>query len=56
MVVPLPFSKALFLYGDPIAVPRDADAEEWRLVVERALNELSERADRDFNTLWEECC
>ncbi len=53
--MPLPFSKALFLYGDPIVVPRDADVEEWRQKVERDLNALTERAEREFNTLWEEC-
>jgi lysophospholipid acyltransferase (LPLAT)-like uncharacterized protein len=46
MVVPLPFSKALFLYGEPVRVPRDGDAEEWRLKVERAMNALSEEAER----------
>jgi lysophospholipid acyltransferase (LPLAT)-like uncharacterized protein len=49
-LVPLPFSRGLFVYGDPIEVPREADEtlmEEARLRVERALNELTERADRE---------
>lgn len=49
MIVPLPFSKALFLYGEPIRVPRDGDTEEWRGRVERTLNELAEEAERLVN-------
>ena len=49
MVVPLPFSRAVFLYGDPISISRDEDVEEARLRVERALNELSERAEHYFD-------
>lgn len=45
MIVPLPFSRAVFLYGPPIAIPRDGDVEEWRAHVERALNELSQQAE-----------
>ena len=49
MVVPLPFSKAVFLYGPPIAVPRDGDVEEWRVTVEEALNRLAEEAEKLVN-------
>lgn len=52
MVVPRPFTKALFLYGAPIAVPRDGDVEEWRVTLEQSLNALAEEAERDFDTLW----
>jgi len=45
MVVPMPFSKALFLYGDPIVVPREADTEEWRQRVEREMNTLADEAE-----------
>ena len=41
MVVPLPFSRAVFLYGDPISISRGEDVEAARLRVERALNELA---------------
>lgn len=51
-ILPIPFSKAIFLYGSPIAVPRDGDVEEWRLKIELALNELAEEAERDFDVLW----
>ena len=46
MVVPYPFSKALFLYGEPMLVPRDGDVEEWRLRVERVMNDLADEAER----------
>ena len=52
MVVPLPFSKVLFLYGTPIHVPRDGAVEEWRGRIEETLNELADRAERDFDELW----
>lgn len=47
-IVALPFSRGVFLWGDPIHVPRDADAamlEAKRLEVERAMNALTARAD-----------
>ena len=48
--VPLPFSRGLFVYGEPIEVPARAgvgEMEEARSRLERALNEVSERADRE---------
>ena len=30
MVVPYPFTRALYVYGEPILVPRDGEGEEWR--------------------------
>lgn len=52
MVVPKPFSRALFVYGEPIVVPRDADAQEWRLTVEQQMNALADRAETEFASLW----
>jgi lysophospholipid acyltransferase (LPLAT)-like uncharacterized protein len=52
MVVPIPFTRALFLYGAPIAVPRDGDVEEWRARVEDALNELERETQERFDELW----
>ena len=49
MVVPYPFSKALFLYGPPMHVPRDGDVDEWRERVERVMNELAEEAEHLVN-------
>ena len=52
MVVPAPFTRAIFLYGEPIVVPRDGDVEEWRLRVESALNALERQAEVNFDQLW----
>ena len=46
MVVPYPFSKALFLYGARVLVPRDADVEAWRERLEREMNDLADEAER----------
>ena len=45
MVVPMPFTRAVFVYGAPIVVPRDGDVEEWRLRVEQVLNDLEREAE-----------
>ena len=48
-LVPRPLGRGLIAYGEPVTVPRDADAallEQKRLEVERALNDLTDRADR----------
>lgn len=48
-VVALPFSRGVFLWGQPIAVPADADAaalEGYRLRIEAAMNALCAEADR----------
>ena len=49
MVVPLPFSRALYLYGAPMLVPRDGDTEEWRQRLEVTMNELADDAERLVN-------
>ena len=54
MVVPYPFTRAIFLYGNPIVVPRDGDVEEWRVKIEKALNELALEAEMKFEELWKE--
>lgn len=52
MIIPLPFSRMIFLYGDPIVVPREGDHEEWRLRIEQAMNDLAERVEVEFEQLW----
>ncbi len=50
--LPYPFSKGVFIWGEPIYVHPDGDRdylEEMRRLVERRLNELTEEADRYFN-------
>ena len=44
MVVPYPFTRALFLYGEPFVVPRDGDVEEWRSRLEESMNALADEA------------
>lgn len=49
-VIPLPFSRGVFVWGTPIEVPRALDAEaleDVRLSVETALNAVSDAADRE---------
>ena len=46
MVIPMPFSKGVIVYGEPMVVPRDGDIEQWRLKLERTLDELCEEAER----------
>ncbi|MDP2972089.1 MAG: lysophospholipid acyltransferase family protein [Deltaproteobacteria bacterium] len=51
-LLPYPFSKGVFIWGEPVYVDRDGDRdylEEKRLLLERKLNELTEEADRYFN-------
>lgn len=49
MVVPYPFSRSVFVYGQPLEVPRKAEIEEWRLKVEQTMNALAEEAERLVN-------
>ena len=47
-LVPYPFSRGLFVYGDPIVVPRQAgpgEMESLRGLLERTLNDLTAKAD-----------
>ena len=48
-LLPWPFGRGVLVWGEPIRVPRDADAdarEVLRLCVEEALNAVSREADR----------
>jgi len=50
-LIPLPFGRGVLLYGAPIFVPRDADAdtvEACRLQVEAAITRLTNEADRQM--------
>jgi hypothetical protein len=47
-IVPMPFSKGVFVYGDPIEVPAQADEaqmEAARVKVEQSLNSLASKAE-----------
>ena len=51
-LLPYPFSRGVFIWGEPIVVDPNgnrAHLEERRLLLERKLNELTEEADRYFN-------
>jgi lysophospholipid acyltransferase (LPLAT)-like uncharacterized protein len=54
MVVPMPFSKTIFLYGEPIEIPRDGDVVEWSAVVEKSMNDLVAEAESRLYELWNE--
>lgn len=50
-LLPYPFSRGVFIWGEPIYIDRNGDRdylEERRLFVERRLNELTDEADRYF--------
>ncbi len=47
-LLPMPFSSGVFMYGAPVTVPADvagAELERWRQVLERGLQDLTERAE-----------
>jgi lysophospholipid acyltransferase (LPLAT)-like uncharacterized protein len=51
-VLPYPFSKGVFIWGEPVRVDPDGDQahlEEKRLLLEKRLNELTEQADHYFD-------
>jgi lysophospholipid acyltransferase (LPLAT)-like uncharacterized protein len=51
-VFPYPFSKGVFIWGEPIYVDSDGDRahlEERRVLLEKRLNDLTERADHYFD-------
>jgi lysophospholipid acyltransferase (LPLAT)-like uncharacterized protein len=50
--LPYPFSKGVFIWGEPVHVDSDGDQaelEEKRLLLEKRLNELTEQADHYFD-------
>ena len=51
-LIPYPFSKGVFIWGEPVYVDRTADRaqlEEKRTLLEKRLRELTDLADRYFN-------
>lgn len=48
-MIPLPFARAVFIFGEPIEVPASLNEEQFELLrqqVERAINALEEEAER----------
>ncbi len=52
MVIPVPFTRAIFLYGEPISIDRREDVQQARMRIEDALNQLAENAEQRFEELW----
>ena len=53
LMIPMPFSKAVFVYGDPIEVGMDANPnvlQEKVLEVKTALHRLSDRCELELTT------
>jgi lysophospholipid acyltransferase (LPLAT)-like uncharacterized protein len=50
-VIPFPFCKVVYLWGDPLSVPRHAgkvQMEEYRRLLEERMKQITEEADRIF--------
>lgn len=48
-MIPLPFARGVFIFGDPIVVPDGLDEQQFeqlRLQIERTINALEEQAER----------
>lgn len=52
MTVAKPFSRAIYLYGDPIVIGRHDDGEKMRQTLEKALNALADRVENNFEDVW----
>jgi lysophospholipid acyltransferase (LPLAT)-like uncharacterized protein len=50
-IVPLPFARAAAVFGAPIAVPRNGDRTRALADIERALEDVTERAERRVHSL-----
>ena len=54
-MVPLPFARAVWIYGDPIFIPADAKSDEqqqlWCARVGKAVAALEERAEKEAGAL-----
>ncbi len=56
-MIPMPFTRVVFSYGDPIVVPRDADEadlERYRMRVEEGLELAARRAQEALteDSIW----
>jgi lysophospholipid acyltransferase (LPLAT)-like uncharacterized protein len=50
-IVPIPFSRIAYIWGEPVWVPRDSkreEMEEKRLLLQNRLRQITEEADRIF--------
>ncbi len=52
-ILPLPFCRVIYLWGEPLFVPRDIDEkglEERRLLLQKSLRQITEEGDRLFRS------
>jgi lysophospholipid acyltransferase (LPLAT)-like uncharacterized protein len=50
-ILPLPFSRVIYIWGEPLFVPRDTDhegVERNRIILQERLRQITEEADRIF--------
>jgi len=50
-ILPLPFCRVVYLWGEPLSIPRDMDKEgleERRLLLQDRLRQITEEGDRAF--------
>jgi len=47
--IPLPFSRLVFVVGDPLYFKKEEDIEDCRIRIEKALNDATSRADNFFS-------
>lgn len=47
MIMPLPLSRVIFLYGQPMPVPRHGDVKEWAAKLEESMNQLAAEAEKN---------
>lgn len=48
-IFPLPFSRAVLIYGEPIFISSDVSDEEYRNLLEKRLEDITRNADEFFN-------
>ncbi len=48
-IIPIPFSRAIVVYGEPVYVSKKDDIEEKRSEIELALHQTTQLADSRFN-------
>jgi lysophospholipid acyltransferase (LPLAT)-like uncharacterized protein len=50
-ILPLPFCRVVYIWGEPVLVPRETDKkglEEKRILLQNRLRQITEEADRSF--------
>jgi len=47
-ILPLPFSRAVLIYGEPLYISSNESDEEYRKLLEKRLKEITEQADKYF--------